>query len=59
MYPLITGVDSDKLILTDSSNCDRFAQIEDDVAVSPEWTDLFERKMPAYLNPNLYDYLKE
>lgn len=58
-YPLVTDVDSDRLILTDSSNCSRFAQIEDDVAVSPEWTGLFNQKMPVYLNPNLYDFLKE
>ena len=41
-HPVIRNVDHDKLILINDDNCKRFAQIEDDVAESDEWTTLFE-----------------
>lgn len=52
------NVDKNMLILTDGSNCKRFLQLEEDIKISTEWTEMFETKLPAYLNPNVYDYFK-
>jgi len=38
---LVIGVDNDKLILTDSSNCEKFEEVEDSIEVSDEWISLF------------------
>ena len=52
------NVDENMLILTDSSNCKRIKQLEDDIILSSEWKNMFNKKMPAYLNPNLFNFLK-
>ena len=52
-------MDQDKLILTDDENCPRYKQVDDAVAASAEWTELFNDKMPSeYLNANLYLWLR-
>ena len=59
-YPLITDADGNKLILTDSGNCNRYSQIEEDVEFSDEWTTLFNETLGEnLLEPNVYDWLIE
>ena len=59
-FPLATNIDQDKLLLTDGKNCHRFEQLEEDVSKSPEWSELFNEKLPnEYLNENLYDWLRD
>ena len=59
-FPLATRIDQDKLLLTDGKNCHRFEQLEEDVSKSPEWSELFNEKLPnEYLNENLYDWLRD
>ena len=59
-FPLASNIDQDKLLLTDGKNCHRFEQLEEDVSKSPEWSELFNEKLPnEYLNENLYDWLRD
>ena len=59
-YPVVRDVNEDKLIVISSHNCERFKQVEDDVAASEEWKSLFETKMGKdLLRPNVYDWLTE
>ena len=52
------NVDGNQLILVDSSNCQRYKQIEDDVEFSDEWTTFFNVNMGEdNLEPNVYDWL--
>ena len=56
---MVIGVDNDKLILTDSANCEKFQEVEDSIEVSDEWVSLFYEHLPdEYLNDNLYDWLR-
>ena len=54
----MVNYDSIELILTDSSNCKRFGQIEDDIEASDQWATLFNDQMGPLLDENLNDWLK-
>ena len=57
-YPLMYNVEGNKLILVDSSNCQRYKQIEDDVEMSNEWRTFFNVNMGEdNLEPKVYDWL--
>ena len=46
--------------MIDSKVCDRFEEVEDDVAASDEWKSLYETKMGEdRLKPYVYDWLTE
>ena len=45
-FPMASNIDKDRLILTDGRNCHRFEQVEADIKKSPEWSELFNEKLP-------------
>ena len=44
--------------MTESSNCQRYDELQESVDNSSEWTDLFNVKMGQKLETNLYTYLR-
>ena len=58
VYP-VNNFSTDRLILTESSNCQRYAGLQSDVTNSPEWANLFNVMMPEKLEPNLYSSLRQ
>ena len=58
VYP-VNNFATDRLILTESSNCQRYAGLQSDVTNSPEWANLFNVMMPEKLEPNLYSSLRQ
>ena len=57
-YP-VNNFDTDRLILTESSNCKRYAGLGTSVKKSKEWDELFNTRMSEKLEPNLYEKLRQ